>query len=741
MISFPIFQLKATIPAALEPPPASSGSSHIRHHTLTVVLLAFMMFLAPALGAPTLELLQDTLKSILVAFFALAAAFSFFWAQREQKGVLQLHAMLCLPLLLTVYALGSMAWSHSYLGGVEAIRWFLFSLLFFLGMNTLTLSRVTQLAWGIHLGAVMASLWAALQFWVDFGFFPQFANPASTFINRNFFAEFLVCTLPFSVFLMSSLRNKALAFMLTFSLGFNVVALMMAGTRSALVALLLLLLLLPVIIGLYRKQFVVMNWRWSQRLALLALLVATVWGLGSINTANPNLIAETGPGDAIDRVLKRGLSLTKEDEYSEGSASVRILMWKATAKMIQANTLTGVGAGAWEVQLPIYQEPGSQLETDLYAHNEVLQLIAEYGLAGWVFLLSLLSYLLWAAYRTWSDQSANGRREAPLRALALASVLMLLLVSNAGFPWRLASTGALFALGLAVLAASDIRLGAGPAALRRALPWTPQYSRGALGVAGLCLALALYIAQQAVACEARVVRAYQMARAIAQSGRPDAPRWERDKVEIIRLMREGIAINPHYRKITPLVADELAGWGDWENATWIWKSVLDSRPQVVAITANVARGYLHTGYFQEALAYLERAQKLQPTAPAVRSLHALFLIQSGQYQQAAQIAAGLLQADVADDSVTSLTYMLGAATGDWRLTVQALQLRIRKGKVDVANDWVNLGNVYSKAEVNNEAQALTSYRAALGATPSYLQGGVWAKIPPAYWDRLQQAVP
>ena len=48
-----------------------------------VILLALMMAMAPALGYPGEELLQDTLKSILVSFFTLAAAFAFFAARRE----------------------------------------------------------------------------------------------------------------------------------------------------------------------------------------------------------------------------------------------------------------------------------------------------------------------------------------------------------------------------------------------------------------------------------------------------------------------------------------------------------------------------------------------------------------------------------------------------------------------------------------------------------------------------------
>ncbi|MEP6825558.1 MAG: hypothetical protein ABI919_12160, partial [Ramlibacter sp.] len=114
----------------------------------TVVILAAMMFLAPAIGVPHEEMLQDTLKSIVVSFAALGAALLFFWHQRNRRDGLRWHAVMWLPLLLMAYALGSMVWSHTYLGGVEAIRWFIFSVLVWLGLNTLTRDRLPLLAWG-----------------------------------------------------------------------------------------------------------------------------------------------------------------------------------------------------------------------------------------------------------------------------------------------------------------------------------------------------------------------------------------------------------------------------------------------------------------------------------------------------------------------------------------------------------------------------------------------------------------
>ncbi len=93
----------------------------------TAAILALIMFLAPALGVPHEQMLQDTLKSIIVSFGALGAALLFFW-RAQQRDALRWHAVIVLPVLLMAYALGSMAWSHTYLAGVEAIRWFLFAL-------------------------------------------------------------------------------------------------------------------------------------------------------------------------------------------------------------------------------------------------------------------------------------------------------------------------------------------------------------------------------------------------------------------------------------------------------------------------------------------------------------------------------------------------------------------------------------------------------------------------------------
>lgn len=715
----------ASRPAALPGEVAGSG---------IIAILALMMFLAPALGVPHEEMLQDTLKSIVVSFAVLGAALLFFWQQRGRAEPLRWHAVVWLPLLLMAYALGSMAWSHTYLAATEAIRWFIFSLLLWLGINVLSRERLPLLAWGIHAGAVVAALWAALQFWVDFEFFPQGPHPASTFVNRNFFAEFAVCTLPFSALLLARARQSAYAALLAATTGLVIVAILMTGTRAALIALWLqLLVVLPLAAWLFRAQLPFGSWNVRMRLVTAGVLVGTVVGLGLINTGDAS-IAQEGRGlNALERGFRRTGSISAADP----SLGIRMVMWKATVRMIEGRPLTGVGAGAWESEIPLFQAEGAQLETDYYVHNEFLQLLAEYGLVGWIFLLGLLAWLLAAAWRTVAARSGEARAEGPPRAALLCSLLALLIVSNVGFPWRMAATGALFALCLAGLAASDARLGfAGPAAALR-LPWRPRFSHAAAAITVGCIALAAFITQRAAESEQKLVRATKIALTISASRDPNNPKWNPTKAEMLQLIREGIAINRHYRKITPMAADEVAKWGDWKDATWIWESVLTSRPYVVAIMTNVARGYTTMGKNAEALALLERAKKIQPRAPAVRSLEVILLSRTGQQARAIERARQAMDDRIYDFDLANATFALGWRAGDYELAARAMHMRMVGWPETRAVGFLQLGDMYAKAAKDPE-KAVTAYRQALSSAPETERPALLQRIPREYWPKLGQ---
>ena len=695
-----------------------------------VGVLAATLLLAAAIGVPHERMLQDTLKSSLVVLGTLTASAVLLWQQGRSGQGWRWHPVLALPLLLLFYALASMGWSHRYLAGVEAVRWFVLALLMWVGLHSLSLARLPMLAQGIHGGAVLAAMWAALQFWWDLSWFPQAAAPASTFVNRNFLAEWLLCALPFSLLLTAQARGYAQIAWRSWGCAFSVVVLLMTGTRAALLGLLLVLPVLFWALLRYRHSLAWGHWRRSH--AMLAGLIAlgTLWGLSAIAPGNPMLYAERQGQRSAEWSWGRLRALGQPSEYTQGSASVRLTLWRDSARLIAAHPLTGVGAGAWEVAIPRYQTQDRALETDYYAHNETLQLLAEYGLLGGAVGVALLVYLTRAAWVTWRLRHRVDQAEGPWRVTALAAVAALLLVSQLGFALRLACTGALWALCLGLLAASDLRLAQH---VPTPQPWVAQARQlGLLGVA-VALVLALWGIGRAAASEARLVGALQMALGINRSPDPMDPRHDARKAEVLQRARAGIALHPHYRKLTPLIGDELARWGDWVHAREIWLSVLASRPHVVALMTNVALSYLQTGELAQAQVYLERAQAIQPRSPLVHSTELLLLERDGQWAQARQRSRTYLQSGEVDLNLLDTIYAVGLRRADLALAMEALQQRRRWPGME-ADSWLKLGRLY--AATHDDHQAQQAFDAALAATPPAWRDALVLQVSQPYRARL-----
>ena len=167
------------------------------------------------------------------------------------------------------------------------------------------------------------------------------------------------------------------------------------------------------------------------------------------------------------------------------------------------------------------------------------------------------------------------------------------------------------------------------------------------------------------------------------------------------------------------------------------KATMSTRPNEVALLVGVSRAYLTVGKLEEAQVWFNRAASVQPNAPYVRVQKAYLLLAQRDYQLAADIIAERLDARGADHDLVNAAYILGEGTGDWRLAIRALEQQIKNSPKDAANAWLDLGELYSRAEFANEARAVESYRNALSLTPGYLRNRVWQRIPPSV-QRLMQ---
>lgn len=644
-------------------------------------MLAWILALVPIAGVPGEWVFQDTLKSALLATGIFGAAFA--------VGVLQLrgadgpapqvrwHRMLWFPGVLCAYALGSMAWSHTYLAAVEACRWAVLGTLLWLVLQAWHRDTTRDILHGIHAGALGASLWVAAQFWGGLDWFPQAAPPASTFVNRNFFAEYLVCTLPFSVYLLTQVRAPRWQQPMALSLAVQVTALMMTGTRSALVTCALVTPLLLGALWRYRRVLAASQWSTGSRWMVGLVLVAGILSLGAVPTPEPRLLQEGFGATPLARSLARTSSVATPAEYNTGSFSVRASMWLATARMVQAHPWTGVGAGAWEVHIPRFQGENNSLETDFYAHNEFLQLLGEYGLpVGGAFLAVAIAYLLWSVQGTWRMPTTGpGADAAALRAVALCSLAALCLVSGAGFPWRLASTGAMAMVACGLLAWGSTS------------EWSATSTRLRLGLAGLAVALAAtgYASVQAMRAEYLIVRSVHLLNLLASPAPLSAEHRAALQSEAFALLTRGVAINPHYRKITSLAADQFATNGNVEAALWAQDSVAASRPYIPDVHAN--RVLLNSSLKrpEAARAALKELQSLQPDAPRTRALDILLLRRAGQDAQAAEQLRRHFAQGKTDYDLVRFAMAIALERSDEALAIQAYQIWIRHWPGDVQN--------------------------------------------------------
>lgn len=237
------------------------------------------------------------------------------------------------------------------------------------------------LAMGMSLFALRQYITGSSQVWhlirPAYGF-----RGSGTFIYPNHFAAFLELLLPFGV---------AVLFLGSFSWRFKIIiayctiwiaiGLYVSFSRAGWIASILgLLILLPLILRNKKSQILGFG------MVVILLIAVLGWEL------------KTG------QIQKRFAPITGEGQFTD--LGMRLKIWNAARNVWLREPLFGAGPGHFDYRFRPYRHPIMQMRPGR-AHNDYLDLLADWGIAGAVPLLVGLLLFFWPAAREWFSTFKN----------------------------------------------------------------------------------------------------------------------------------------------------------------------------------------------------------------------------------------------------------------------------------------------------------------------------------------------
>jgi O-antigen ligase len=231
----------------------------------------------------------------------------------------------------------------------------------------------------------------------------RFNQINATFKDANSFGAFLSCFIPLALGMVLSFR-KSFRWASLFLVAFSIFIFPAIGARSSLAALTVslitfgILVLMAFRISFKKKLFLV---------ASIPLATAVFLALLFIFQGQSTLAKRVGAGLGL---LSKNISL---DEFFNR----RLYFWRAAGAMFEAYPLTGVGLGAYIIELPNYLQhlgfPSRQTDSAL---NYFFQVAAELGLLG-------LLAIAWVAIEIFKQLLRAWKACPPGQKFFLAGVL------------------------------------------------------------------------------------------------------------------------------------------------------------------------------------------------------------------------------------------------------------------------------------------------------------------------------
>ncbi len=329
----------------------------------------------------------------------------------------------------------------AYTARGELLQIALYGTVFFVTLNNLNRQHSANwIAGALIAVATFAAMYAVSQFLTKSGHVWHFVRPASyagrgsgTYICPNHLAGLLEIALPLALAYLLSGRLGHLARVL---LGYSVLV-MIAGLVSTesrggwAAAALSLLVLLAVLLG-QRGQ------RLPALIVLVLLTVAAVWIVSEVKTTSERVDKAFNP-DKLD--------------------DPRFKIWPAAVKIWQGNFWWGAGPGHFDHLFQLHRDGFIQARPGR-AHNDYLDTLADYGVAGAALVAAAFVLVFLGVFRVWKHIQREGEdfrsRQSNRTAFVLGgsvALLSLLLHSVVDFNFHIPANATAAVVIMALLAA------------------------------------------------------------------------------------------------------------------------------------------------------------------------------------------------------------------------------------------------------------------------------------------------
>lgn len=311
--------------------------------------------------------------------------------------------------------------------------------------------------------------------------------------------------------------------------------------------------------------------------------------------------------------IKSLMSLESHD--NKGRANV----WEATAEMISEKPLTGVGAGNWKIQIPVYiaDVHGQSYQNWNQPHNDFLWILSEKGIFGLLAYLGIFAIVFYYALRIirkTSDQSS-----IVFYSLLLSAIVGYLVLALVSFPYERVNHQVVLMIMFAAIMAGYIQTKKNISSIRKNLPVS------IFGLSFVLLVLSLVYTVNAWNSKKDIKLMYAAIekdnpRAVAKYATDALNHW-------VSLDVQTTPIYKHRGTAYYMLGREKEAISDL-------KMALKAHPNHISTLVNLASIYGKKKQLDPAIKYLEEAMKLFPkNQPTIKNLARAYF-ESGQIEKA-----------------------------------------------------------------------------------------------------------